>query len=200
MLLEELDQFRCEIAEMLVMERGLLKETLEMESTSIWRIVMDAYANNKSELLNMLKIEIQKQLHSAREKVLLMTDALKRDMDALKTEISHTQVHTSSSVLIPTSMGFVAGSIKHGRMWQGGAEEMSQIVIAAEGKKEAAAQAAADANSSAAKAREILTDMLASVEREVNHARHESMLLQVEMFGTVVNWKLIICSSLVWLD
>jgi hypothetical protein len=94
-LLEELDQFRCEIAEMVDIERGLLKETLEMESTSIWRKVMDAYANNKSEMLNMLKLEIQKQLHSAREKVLLMTDALKRDMDALKTELSHTQVRSS---------------------------------------------------------------------------------------------------------
>ncbi|KAG0553581.1 hypothetical protein KC19_12G022600 [Ceratodon purpureus] len=150
-LLEELDQFRCEIAEMVVIERGLLKETLEMESTSIWRKVMDAYANNKSEMLNMLKLEIQKQLHSAREKVLLMTHALKRDMDALKTEISHTQ---------------------------DGAEELSQIVLAAEGKKEVAAQAAADATSSAAKAREILTDMLVAVENEVTTARHESMLLQ----------------------
>lgn len=94
MLLDELDQFRCEIAEMVEIERGLLKETLELESTSIWRKVMDAYANNKSEMLNMLKQEIQKQLHSAREKVLLMTDALKRDMDSLKTELCHTQVRT----------------------------------------------------------------------------------------------------------
>lgn len=77
---------------MVDIERALLKEMLEKESTSIWRKVMDAYANNKSEMLNMLKLEIQKQLHSAREKVLLMTDALKCDMDALKTELSETKV------------------------------------------------------------------------------------------------------------
>lgn len=94
MLLDELDQFRSDIAEMVDIERGLLKETLEKESTSIWRKVMDAYANNKCEMLNMLKLEIQKQLHSAREKVLLMTDALKCDLDTLRTELNNTQVRT----------------------------------------------------------------------------------------------------------
>jgi plasmid stability protein len=64
-------------------------------------------------------------------------------------------------------------------LWQNGAEELTQILIAAEGKKEVAVQAAADATSSAAKARKILSDMLVSVENEVTHARHESMLLQV---------------------
>jgi plasmid stability protein len=64
-------------------------------------------------------------------------------------------------------------------LWQNGAEELTQILLAAEGKKEVAVQAAADATSSAAKARKILSDMLVSVENEVTHARHESMLLQV---------------------
>lgn len=81
---------------MVELERGLLKETLENESTTIWRKVMDAYANNKSDMLSMLKQEIQKQLHSAREKVLNMTDALEHDMDALKTELRHTQVRNST--------------------------------------------------------------------------------------------------------
>jgi len=94
-LLDELDQFRCEIADMAETERGFLKETLEKESTTIWRKVMDAYANNKSDMLSMLKMEIQKQLHSARDKVLNMTDALEHDIDALKTELKHTQVCNS---------------------------------------------------------------------------------------------------------
>ena len=67
-------------------------------------------------------------------------------------------------------------------MWQSGAEELTQIILAAEEKKDVAAQAAADATSSATKARDILTEMLVSVEDEVTHARHESMLLQVNTF------------------
>lgn len=98
MLLDELDHFRNEMAEMVEIERGLLRETLERESASIRRQVMDVYASNKSEMLSMLKLEVQKRLQSAREKVLLMTDALKRDMDNLKAELGHARVSTSQQL------------------------------------------------------------------------------------------------------
>ncbi|XP_073391729.1 uncharacterized protein [Physcomitrium patens] len=97
-LLDELDQFRCDIAELVDTERGLLKETLEKESRSIWCKVMDAYANNKSDMLNMMKLEIQKQLHSARENVLLMTDALERNLNELKLKFRHAQKEVAAQV------------------------------------------------------------------------------------------------------
>ncbi|XP_073391727.1 uncharacterized protein [Physcomitrium patens] len=154
-LLDELDQFRCDIAELVDTERGLLKETLEKESRSIWCKVMDAYANNKSDMLNMMKLEIQKQLHSARENVLLMTDALERNLNELKLKFRHAQ--------------------------QDGAEELKQIIISAEKQKEVAAQVAADATVSATKAREILTDMLVSTQSEITNVRHESLLFQEKL-------------------
>nr|XP_024382265.1 restin homolog isoform X2 [Physcomitrium patens] len=153
-LLDELDQFRCDIAELVDTERGLLKETLEKESRSIWCKVMDAYANNKSDMLNMMKLEIQKQLHSARENVLLMTDALERNLNELKLKFRHAQ---------------------------DGAEELKQIIISAEKQKEVAAQVAADATVSATKAREILTDMLVSTQSEITNVRHESLLFQEKL-------------------
>jgi hypothetical protein len=94
MLMEELNHFRNEISEMVELERGLLRETLERESASIRRQVLDAYANNKSEILSMLKVEIQKRLQNARDKVYVMTDALKRDMDNLKEDLGQAQVST----------------------------------------------------------------------------------------------------------
>lgn len=92
--MEELNHFRNEISEMVELERGLLRETLERESASIRRQVLDAYANNKSEILSMLKVEIQKRLQNARDKVFVMTDALKRDMDNLKEDLGQAQVST----------------------------------------------------------------------------------------------------------
>lgn len=92
--MEELNHFRNEISEMVELERGLLRETLERESASIRRQVLDAYANNKSEILSMLKVEIQKRLQNARDKVHVMTDALKRDMDNLKEDLGQAQVST----------------------------------------------------------------------------------------------------------
>lgn len=62
---------------------------------------------------------------------------------------------------------------------QKGAEDLTQIILDAEGQKEVAAQAAADATSSATKAREVLTDMLVSIGSEVSNARQESMQLKV---------------------
>lgn len=92
MLSEELDQFRCQITQMVDIERGFFKEMLERESISIWRKVVDALAGNKRKMLNMLKLEIQKKLHSAREKVLQITDTRKHDMNALTAKLNQTQV------------------------------------------------------------------------------------------------------------
>jgi len=68
---------------------------------------------------------------------------------------------------------------------QDGAEDLTQIITSAERHKEVAAQAAAEATSSATKTREILTDMLVSIESEVANVRLESMQLQVGEFETV---------------
>lgn len=98
-LLDELDQFRCDIAVLVNTERGLLNETLDEANRSIWCKVMDAYANNKSEMLNMIKLEIHKQLNSASKNVLLMTDALERDLDDLQLKLRHAQVCFSITTL-----------------------------------------------------------------------------------------------------
>lgn len=107
--MEELEHFRNEISEMVELERGLLRETLERESASIRRQVLDAYANNKSEILSMLKVEIQKRLQNARDNVFVMTDALKRDMDNLKEDLGQAQVSTLEFSIITLTSIMVAG-------------------------------------------------------------------------------------------
>lgn len=96
MLLDELENVRTEMADIVEVERGLLRETLERESGSTRRQVMDVCANNKGEMMSMLKVEVQKRLQTARDKVLLMTDALKREMDGLKVELGEARVHVSA--------------------------------------------------------------------------------------------------------
>lgn len=95
MLLDELDHFRGEIAEMVEMERGLLRQTLERESESVQRQVKDLLVSSKGDIVNILKLDVQKWLQSTHENVFLMTEALKQDLDTLKNELGRTQVHSS---------------------------------------------------------------------------------------------------------
>jgi hypothetical protein len=53
---------------------------------------MELCSKNKSEMIGMLKVEVQKRLQTARDKVLLMTDALKQEMDRLKSQLGEAQV------------------------------------------------------------------------------------------------------------
>ncbi|CAM6010878.1 unnamed protein product [Sphagnum balticum] len=77
------------MAEIVESERGLLRETLERESASVRRQAMEVCANNGSEMMmSMLsKGDVQKRLQTERHKVLLMTDALKREMEGLRSEL-----------------------------------------------------------------------------------------------------------------
>jgi hypothetical protein len=72
-LLDELENLRTEMAEIVESDRGLLRETLERESASIRRQAMEVCANNGSEMMmSMLsKGDVQKRLQTERDKVLL---------------------------------------------------------------------------------------------------------------------------------
>lgn len=65
---------------------------------------------------------------------------------------------------------------------QDGAENLTQIIISAEKQKDTAAQVAADATVSATKSRETYTELLLSIQSEITHVRHESLLFQVKFF------------------
>ena len=93
MLLDELDHFRGEIAEMVEMERGLLKQTLELESEAVQRQVKDLLVSSKGDIVNVLKLDVQKWLQSTHEKAFLMTETLKQDLEVLKNDLGRTQVH-----------------------------------------------------------------------------------------------------------
>jgi hypothetical protein len=80
------------MAEIVETERRLLGESLERESGCIRDLVMELCSKNKSEMISMLKVEVQKRLQTARDKVLLMTDALKQEMDRLKSQLGEAQV------------------------------------------------------------------------------------------------------------
>ncbi len=92
LLCNELENVRTEMAEIVETERRLLRESLERESGCIRDQVMELCSKNKSEMISMLKVEVQKRLQTARDKVLLMTDALKQEMDRLKSQLSEAQV------------------------------------------------------------------------------------------------------------
>lgn len=92
MLLEELDHFRGEIAEMVDIERGLVQQTLEREGERVQREVKDLLAGSKGEIVNVLKLDVQKWLHGTHEGVVLMTESLKDDLNQLKADLSRTQV------------------------------------------------------------------------------------------------------------
>ncbi|CAK9231197.1 unnamed protein product [Sphagnum troendelagicum] len=97
-LLDELENVRTEMAEIVESERGLLRETLERESASIRGQAMEVCANNGSEMMmNMLsKGDVQKRLQTERDKVLLMTDTLKREMEGLRSELGEAPVRNQS--------------------------------------------------------------------------------------------------------
>jgi hypothetical protein len=105
-LLDELENVRAEMAEIVESERGLLRETLERESASIRRQVMEVCANNGSEMMmSMLsKGDVQKRLQTERDKVLLMTDALKREMEALRSELGEARVRNQSFSALPSTL------------------------------------------------------------------------------------------------
>jgi hypothetical protein len=92
MLLDELGHFRHEIAEMVEIERGLVRQTFERESEAIQRQVKDLLVSSKGEIVNVLKLDVQKWLQGTHERVFLMTESLKQDLDTLKTDLGRTQV------------------------------------------------------------------------------------------------------------
>lgn len=93
MVRDELDHFRAEIAEMVDIERGLVQQTLEGESELVERQVKDLLFSSKTELVNVVKLDVQKWLQNTHERIFLMTEALKRDLDNCKNELGRTQVH-----------------------------------------------------------------------------------------------------------
>ncbi|KAG0629748.1 hypothetical protein M758_1G127100 [Ceratodon purpureus] len=143
MLVDELDHFRREIAEMVEIERGLVRQTFERESEAIQRQVKDLFVSSKGEIVNVLKLDVQKWLQGTHERVFLMTESLKQDLDTLKNELGRTQE---------------------------GAEDLIQIITAAEIQRDVAAAAAADASMSATKASNVLMDATRSIDSEMQDA------------------------------
>lgn len=92
MILDELDHFRGEIAEMVDIERGLVQQTLERESERVQREVKDLLASSKGEIVTALNLDVQKWLQGTHEGVFLMAESLKQDLNHLKDELSRTQV------------------------------------------------------------------------------------------------------------
>lgn len=96
MLLNELDHFRREIADMVEIERGLMQQTLEQESERVQHEVKDLLASSKGEIVNVLKGDVQKWLQGTHEGVFHMTETLKQDLNHLKSELSRLQVLSST--------------------------------------------------------------------------------------------------------
>lgn len=93
--IEELENVRTELGEIVDTERNYLHETLERENESLQRQFLSICATNKNEIMNSVKVELQRRLQIAQDKVLLMTDALKQEMEGLKLELgeSHVSLH-----------------------------------------------------------------------------------------------------------
>jgi len=77
---------------MVEIERGLVQQTLERESERVLREVKDLLASSKGEIVNVLKLDVQKWLQGTHEGVFLMTESLKEDLNHLKSEIGRTRV------------------------------------------------------------------------------------------------------------
>nr|PNR43483.1 hypothetical protein PHYPA_015864 [Physcomitrium patens] len=145
MLVDELDHFRGEIAEMVEVERGILRHTLDRESDSVHRQVKELLFNSKGDFVSVLKLDVQKWLQGHHEKVFVMTESLKQDLDNLKNKLCRTQE---------------------------GAEDLIQIISAAEVQRDLSAAAAADASLSAKKASESLMDVTTNINSEMTTAHH----------------------------
>jgi hypothetical protein len=67
---------------------------------------MEVCANNGSEMMmSMLsKGDVQKRLQTERDKVLLMTDALKRGMEGLRSELGEARVRNQSLNALPSTL------------------------------------------------------------------------------------------------
>jgi len=67
---------------------------------------MEVCANNGSEMMmSMLsKGDVQKRLQTERDKVLLMTDALKREMEGLRSELGEARVRNQSFNALPSTL------------------------------------------------------------------------------------------------
>lgn len=100
MLVDELDHFRGEIAEMVEVERGILRHTLDRESDSVHRQVKELLFNSKGDFLSVLKLDVQKWLQGHHEKVFVMTESLKQDLDNLKNKLCRTQVNFSLTFFV----------------------------------------------------------------------------------------------------
>ena len=87
MLMNELENIQTKVEEIVETEREHLQETLERENVTIQRQFMTMCATNKREILNTMKGELNKRLQTAQNKVLLMTDVMKQEMDNLRCEI-----------------------------------------------------------------------------------------------------------------
>lgn len=94
-LIDELEIMRTELGEIVDTERNYLQETLEKENESLQRQFLNICATNKNEIMNSVKVELQRRLQIAQDKVLLMTDALKQEVEGLKLELgeSHVNLH-----------------------------------------------------------------------------------------------------------
>ena len=92
MLMNELENIRTEVGEIVETERGYVQEILERENVTIQRQFLTMCATNKREIINTMKGELNKRLQMAQNKVLLMSDAMKQEMDNLRCEIREVHI------------------------------------------------------------------------------------------------------------
>lgn len=92
MLRDELKNIRTEVAEIVKTEREHIQETLERENVTIQHQFMTMCAINKREILNTIKEKLNKHLQTAQNKILLMTNAMKQEIENLKCEIGERHV------------------------------------------------------------------------------------------------------------
>jgi len=89
--MKELEGIRTEVVEIVEAERDHVQKTLERENVNIQNQLMTICATNKHEILNSMRGELNKRFQCAQNKVLLMTNALKQEMDNLRCEVGETK-------------------------------------------------------------------------------------------------------------
>jgi len=91
--MKELESIRTEVSEIVEVERNYVQETLDRENINNQNQLITICATNKREILNSMRGDLNKRFQCAQNKVLLMTNVLKQEMDNLRCEVGETQVN-----------------------------------------------------------------------------------------------------------
>lgn len=137
-------------------EEEHIKSTLKRDNETIQHQFMTIFATNKTEILNMLKKNLDECLQSADNKLIFVTNSLKQEMENLRTKIEDSNLLGCHE----------------------GAECFTKAASMAEKQGEVATRAAAEATVSATKAKEMLDEMRKSFDTEVGNVQRIHLQLQ----------------------